>query len=145
MPAGMGVGDVSLYIQLVKRGMPEQLTEEQQANWLSNKFQEIDNLRSSLRLERDGVKAVEADREDWRNGVDLIATALGVTGPGRLACAALAEQALEFRAELRRLNRIRLRADDAIDAWQRDALDCPVLLRDRLKKLQAEIGAEAPQ
>lgn len=136
---------MTLYVQLVKHGMPENLTEDQQATWLSNKFQEIDNLRSSLRLERDGVKAVEADREYWRNGVDLIATALGVTGPGRLACAALAEQALEFRAELRRLNMIRLRADDAIDAWQRDALDCPVLLRERLKKLQAEIGAEAPQ
>jgi len=135
---------MTLYVQLVKHGMPEQLTEDQQENWLSNKFQEIDNLRSSLRLERDGVKAVEADREDWRNGVDLIATALGTTGPGRLACAALAEEILELRSELRRLDRIRLRADDAINAWQCDALDCPTLLRERLKKLQAEIGAEAP-
>lgn len=134
---------MELYVQLVKLGMPEQMTDEQQGHWLSNKFQEINNLRSTLRMEREDIKAIEKDREDWRKGVDLIATALSAKGPGRLACAALAEKVLELRVDLEKLDRVRHRAIDVIDAWQRDAEDCPVLLRERLKKLQAEPGMEA--
>lgn len=49
------------------------------------------------------IDRLRSDQRDWRKGVDLIATALGVTGPGRLSCAALAERALELQAELEEL------------------------------------------
>lgn len=49
------------------------------------------------------VRELEADQSDWRKGVELIASALGVTGPGSLSCVGLAEKALEIRAELETL------------------------------------------
>lgn len=56
--------------------------------------------RVGQQSERCRIRQLERDQADWRNGVDLIASALGVTGPGRLSCAGLAEEALKLRAEL---------------------------------------------
>lgn len=43
------------------------------------------------------IAALRKDLEDWRKGVDLIATAVGLEGPGRLSCAAIAELAYIHR------------------------------------------------
>lgn len=63
--------------------------------WASNV--ECGLLRADLLASRAEVAALKDDQTDWRKGVELIASALGLK---TLACVSIADAALELRAKL---------------------------------------------
>jgi hypothetical protein len=58
--------------------------------------EERDSLLSEVTL-------LKSDQNDWRKGVELIASALGESDPPNLSCVRIAENALKLRAKLERL------------------------------------------
>ena len=46
------------------------------------------------------LEALQADQQDWRNGVALIASALGERNPKDLSCVRISENALSIRAKV---------------------------------------------
>jgi len=59
------------------------------------------------------VAQLEAGQQDWRKGVELIASALGEHNPPNLSCVRIAEIALELRAENERLQKDLLACKEA--------------------------------
>ena len=75
----------------------------------------------------DEIERLRADQADWRNGVELIASALGEANPSDLSCVRLSEIALSLRAKVEELKA----------AWEAEARANGELER-RIEELERE-------